>query len=57
MGFKFRKANLNDMDELEHLIELSAKSINSLFYTESEINAALGNVWAVDKQLLIDQTY
>jgi len=57
MGFKFRKANLNDIDELEHLIELSAKSINSLFYTESEINAALGNVWAVDKQLLIDQTY
>ena len=41
MGFKFRKANLNDIDELEHLIELSAKSINSLFYTESEINAAL----------------
>jgi len=57
MKFKFRKATINDITELEDLIEISAKSINSSYYSESEINAALGNVWTVDKQLIIDETY
>ena len=57
MNFKFRKANFNDIIELEQLIEISAKSINSEFYNESEINAALGNAWTVDRQLIIDETY
>ena len=57
MNFKFRKANFNDINELEQLIEISAKSINSEYYNESEINAALCHVWTVDKQLIIDKTY
>jgi len=57
MTFKFRQATLNDIKELKKLIEISAKRINSSFYSESEINAALGNAWTVDKQLIIDKTY
>ena len=57
MNFTFRKANFKDIDELEQLIQISAKSINSSYYTESEINAALGNAWTVDKQLISDGTY
>ena len=57
MNFRYRKASFEDIDELEKLIEVSAKSINSSYYSESEINAALGNAWAVDRQLILDKTY
>ncbi len=57
MNFRFRKANFDDVNELEHLIEVSAKSINAEYYSESEIKAALGNAWTVDKQLITDKTY
>lgn len=57
MEFKFRKANIEDILMLEELIEISAKSINSKYYSQKEINAALGNAWTVDKQLILDQTY
>ncbi len=57
MKFIYEKAKISDVDILEKLIEKSAKSINSFYYSESEINAALGNAWTVDKQLIIDKTY
>ncbi len=57
MNFTFRKAKVTDIDNLEILIEKSAKSINATYYSEIEINAALGNAWAVDKQLITDETY
>ena len=57
MKFKYRKATFDDIDELDLLIILSARSINSSYYTEFEINAALGTAWTVDKQLIIDDTY
>lgn len=57
MNIKFRKANFDDINELEELIITSARSINSSYYTEAEINAALGSAWTVDKQLIFDETY
>jgi len=57
MNFIFRKAKITDVNSLEKLIEKSAKSINSEYYSEKEINAALGNAWAVDLQLISDNTY
>lgn len=57
MTFRYRKAYITDIDKLETLIEISAKSINSAYYSETEINAALGNAWAVDKQIIKDKTY
>lgn len=57
MNFFFRKATLNDTESLEILIALSAKSINTSFYTHKEVAAALGSAWGVDKQLILDKTY
>jgi N-acetylglutamate synthase-like GNAT family acetyltransferase len=57
MNFTYRKAELTDTENLEKLIEKSAKSINSAYYSEKEINSALGNAWTVDQQLISDKTY
>ncbi|MES2374769.1 MAG: GNAT family N-acetyltransferase [Bacteroidota bacterium] len=57
MDIIFRKAKISDTDHLEKLIEKSARSINATYYSASEIDAALGNAWTVDKQLIIDNTY
>ena len=57
MNFTFRKAKITDTNNLEKLIEKSAKSINSAYYSEKEIDAALGNAWTVDQQLIFDKTY
>ena len=57
MDFTFRKAEITDINNLEKLIEMSAKSINSTYYSEKEIDTALGNAWTVDHQLIADNTY
>lgn len=57
MDFTFRKAKITDTDNLENLIEKSAYSINSTYYSKIEIDAALGNAWTVDQQLISDNTY
>jgi len=57
MDFIFRKAKIADVDNLERLIKKSATSINSAYYSKTEIDAALGNAWTVDRQLIIDNTY
>ena len=57
MDFIFRKAKISDIDDLERLITKSARSINSAYYSKIEIDAALGNAWTVDRQLIIDKTY
>ena len=57
MDFIFRKAKIADINILESLIEKSARSINSAYYSETEIDAALGNAWTVDQQLILDDTY
>ena len=57
MDLIFRKATITDTDNLERLIEQSAKSINSAYYSKTEIDAAIGNAWTVDQQLIFDNTY
>src|SRR6187402_360116 len=57
MDFIFRKAKISDIDDLERLITKSARSINSAYYSKIEIDAALGNAWTVDRQLIVDKTY
>ncbi len=57
MDFIFRKAKITDTDNLERLIEKSATAINSAYYSKTEIDAALGNAWTVDQQLIVDNTY
>ena len=57
MDFLFRKATILDIGDLEKLIVRSATSINSAYYSKIEIDAALGNAWTVDQELIIDNTY
>ncbi len=57
MDFIFRKAEITDTDNLESLIKKSATAINAAYYSAVEIEAALGNAWTVDQQLIIDNTY
>ena len=57
MSFIFRKATLDDIGQLNSLIEISSKSINSSFYTKKQIEAALKSAWTVDPQLIIDNTF
>jgi len=57
MDFIFRKAKITDTDNLERLIKKSAESINSAYYSKIEIDAAIGNTWTVDQQLIFDNTY
>ncbi len=57
MNFTYRKAKLEDERALTLLIEKSARTINAVFYTKKEIQAALGKVWTVDKDLINDNTY
>ncbi len=57
MDFIFRKATITDTDNLERLIKHSANSINSAYYSKEQIDAALGNHWTVDQQLIADNTY
>jgi GNAT superfamily N-acetyltransferase len=57
MDFIFRKAKITDTDNLERLIKKSATAINSAYYSKIEIDAALGNAWTVDRQLIFDDTY
>ena len=57
MDFIFRKATITDTGNLERLIEKSATAINSAYYSKIQIDAALGNAWTVDRQLIVDNTY
>src|SRR6478672_9567556 len=57
MNFIFRKAKITDIANLESLIKKSATAINSAYYSQMEIDAALGNAWTVDRQLIVDNTY
>ena len=55
--YKFRKAEISDVQKLEELIVESSKTINGQYYEKEIINAAIGNIWIVDEQLILDHTY
>ena len=56
-SFTLRPATERDIPALEHLIPLSARVLQASFYTQAQIEAALGPVFAVDRQLIADGTY
>lgn len=56
-NYNYRKAKIEDCPKLEELIILSSKSINNNYYSEEVVEAALGNIWTVDQQLILDETY
>jgi GNAT superfamily N-acetyltransferase len=52
-----RTATLADVEKLAALIALSARSLGRAFYSDQQIEAALGTAWGVDTQLIRDGTF
>ena len=53
----YRLATLADIPALATLIPLSARQLQTAHYTSTQIEAALGPVFGVDRQLIHDGTY
>ena len=52
-----RLAREGDVPELEALIPLSVLALQAPYYSKAQMDAALGTVFAVDRQLIRDGTY
>ena len=52
-----RLAHEADVSALEALIPLSVRALQSPYYSQAQIEAALGPVFGVDRQLIRDGTY
>jgi len=55
--FSLRLAREEDVPALEKLIELSVRELLSRHYSPAQLDAALGPVFGVDRQLIRDGTY
>jgi GNAT superfamily N-acetyltransferase len=53
----FRRATFDDVPALHALISASARGLSGHDYTSAQIEASLHSAWAVDTQLIVDQTY
>lgn len=52
-----RPAVESDIPALEELIPLSVRILQAPFYTSAQMEAAIGTVFGVDRQLIRDETY
>ena len=52
-----RQATLDDAPAIAQLIPLSVRALQSPYYTAAQMDAALGPIFAVDRQLIADKTY
>src|SRR6266850_7281711 len=52
-----RLAREEDVPALQELIPLSARELQARYYSSAQIEAALGPVFGVDRQLIRDGTY
>ncbi len=57
MGTQLRLARDADVPALAALIPLSVRALQSPFYSAAQMEAALGPVFDVDRQLIADGTY
>jgi GNAT superfamily N-acetyltransferase len=55
--WRTRLASEDDIPALEKLIALSARGLRAPYYSGEQVDAALGSVFGVDRQLIRDQTY
>lgn len=55
--YRLRNAVPDDVPQLESLIPLSAHTLQADHYSKEQIDAALGSIFAVDRQLISDGTY
>jgi GNAT superfamily N-acetyltransferase len=52
-----RRAREDDIAALEALIPLSVRGLQSFSYSSAQMEAAIGSVFGVDRQLVRDETY
>ncbi len=52
-----RQARMDDVPSLEELIPVSVRSLQAAHYSPAQMEAALGPVFGVDRQLIADGTY
>jgi GNAT superfamily N-acetyltransferase len=57
MNFSLRPARIDDIPVLEELIPLSVRTLQAPHYSPAQMEAALGPVFGVDRQLIRDGTY
>lgn len=57
MNWQYRLAGEHDVPALEQLIPLSTRALQAPYYSVAQIEAALGPIFAVDRQLIRDGTY
>jgi GNAT superfamily N-acetyltransferase len=57
MNWSPRLARTEDVPALEQLIPLSVRSLQAAHYSPAQMEAALGPVFGVDRQLIQDGTY
>jgi GNAT superfamily N-acetyltransferase len=57
VNWKVRVALESDIPVLEKLIALSAHGLGASYYSAAQLEAALGTVFGVDRQLIRDCTY
>jgi len=56
-GWRPRLARETDVPALEALIPISVRALQALHYSAAQMQAALGPVFGVDRQLIRDKTY
>src|SRR5262245_15852724 len=56
-GAELRLARLTDVPALESLIPASVRGLQSAHYSPAQMEACLGTVFGVDRQLIRDETY
>ncbi len=56
-NWSLRAANMADVPALEELIPLSVRELQVAHYSPAQMEAALGPVFGVDRQLIVDGTY
>jgi len=57
MNYIIRRANLDDRQAIELLIAESARGLSREDYSEQQIESAIGTVFGVDTDLIVDGTY
>ena len=55
--WNLRLARMDDVPALEELIPLSVRALQAAHYSPAQMDAALGPVFGVDRQLIADGTY
>lgn len=56
-NWRLRTARETDVPALEKLIPLSVRTLQAAHYSPAQMEAALGPVFGVDRQLIRDETY